>query len=295
MRQCKTKAIWTFVVGALAVLCLGGTATAKLAGEYAKFAKCPYDNPEAVKCLYATVDGGEVVLGSKTVPILNEVALQGGYTEPDAEGFLSLVPPSDGAVLSTGSQPIPGGLLGIVAPENATPLVKAVVAMLFESGLNRVDVAIELARPANQVKLNENNLGGEIGPALKLPIKIHLENPLLGESCYVGSAASPIIWEPTTGATNPPAPNKSIKGTVGKIEFVEGGLAIETRGSRFVDNSWSAPSANGCGGPLSYLIDPIINQEVGLPSPAGRNGATLLGALHIASAVTVKEKATEGD
>ena len=51
--------------------------------------------------------------------------------------------------------------------------------------------------------------------ALKMPVKVHLENPFLGKNCYVGSSTSPITWNLTTGETNPPAPNTKIKGKAG--------------------------------------------------------------------------------
>ena len=38
-----------------------------------------------------------------------------------------------------------------------------------------------------------------------------------------------------------------------------------------LDNDFAAPQATGCGGILSFLIDPIINHKLGLPSPAGNN------------------------
>jgi len=51
---------------------------------------------------------------------------------------------------------------------------------------------------------------------LKLPVKVHLENPLFDSKCYVGSSSTPIWWELTTYKTNPPAPNKPIEGSSGK-------------------------------------------------------------------------------
>ena len=56
-----------------------------------------------------------------------------------------------------------------------------------------------------------------------MPVKVHLENPFLGKSCYVGSSSSPISWELTSGTTAPPGPNTPITGTVGEVEFLEEG------------------------------------------------------------------------
>lgn len=84
-------------------------------------------------------------------------------------------------------------------PEKSPPLVKAAIAFFFENGLTGVDTTLESARPANEVLVSEAHLGEEIGPALIMPVKAHLENPFLGENCYVGSSTTPIIWEVTSG------------------------------------------------------------------------------------------------
>jgi hypothetical protein len=54
-----------------------------------------------------------------------------------------------------------------------------------------------------------------------------------------------------------------------------------------VDNSFSAPAAEGCGGLSSFLIDPILDSKIGLPAQAGHNSATLSGTLRTASAEAV--------
>ena len=46
-----------------------------------------------------------------------------------------------------------------------------------------------------------------------------------------------------------------------------------------VDNSWSAPVAEGCGEAFAFLIDPLIDAKIGLPSAAGHNSAILSGEL----------------
>jgi hypothetical protein len=98
------------------------------------------------------------------------------------------------------------------------------------------------------IKVRENNLAGELGVGVKLPVKIHLENPVLGQNCFVGSSAAPIKWELTMGETSPPAPNTPIKGSFGAVEFLEEALMLESKGAKLVDNAWAAPAATGCGG-----------------------------------------------
>ncbi len=265
---------------AFASLALAGTASAELTGAYTRFVFCPYKTATVERCAYAVTSGGEVVLGSKKVPIVNPVVVQGGYTEPiesgPEEGFSKFFEATNGITLSKAAQPVPGGLLGLVPPESSPPLVKALVELAAKNGLTGVNSTLELARPASEIRINENHLAEGQGVALRLPVKAHLENPLLGSSCYVGSSAEPLIWELRTDATKPPPPNESISGNAGLINFLEGGRIVEVEGAVLVDNAWAAPAAEGCGGALlSSLIDPVINAVAGLPAAAGHNSAVL--------------------
>src|SRR5689334_5915147 len=66
-------------VAAIAVLALAASASAHT-GEWAAFNYCPSTNAEAFKCIKSVTNGGEIVLGKKTVPIVHPVTLQGGLT-----------------------------------------------------------------------------------------------------------------------------------------------------------------------------------------------------------------------
>ena len=258
---------------------MAASASAGLTGVYTRFQFCPWMNPEVERCAYAVTEGGEVVLGSKKVPIVNPVTLQGGYSEPATEGpeagFSKFFGATNGVTLSKAAQPVPGGLLGLVPPESSPPLVKAVVELAVKNGLTGVNSTLELARPASEIRINETALAEGQGVTLILPLKAHLENPVLGSSCYVGSSAAPIIWELRTDATNPPEPNESISGNAGSIHFLDGGFIVEVQDAVLVDNAWAAPAASGCGGLLSSLMDPVINAIAGLPATAGHNTAIL--------------------
>lgn len=279
------------LLGGVASLLVSASAGAAPSGNYAQFAQCPYKNPAASKCIYSTTSGGEVVLGSARVPIVNPVILQGAYAESANSDVAKFIAAANGDTLSRASQPVPGGLIGIVAPPGAPPLVKAVIALLFENGLTKASASLELARPADEIRFSEESFGGESGPALTLPVRAHLENPFLGPSCYVGSSSSPLLWKLTSGTTSPPKPNKPITGTAGEIEFLEGGGLVKTKGSKLVDNAWSAPLAHGCGGPLSFLVDPLVNSFAGLPARAGVNAVSLESAVAITPAALVGEHA----
>jgi hypothetical protein len=299
--RCSIKGIrgiraWLWVAGlaALVSLAFAASAAAKLSGNYARFANCPYKDPEASKCIYSTTVGGEVALGSRRVPISNPVVLQGAYGEEDKAGFSRFIAPTSGPMLSKASQPVPGGLAGIVPSEQSPPLVKAGIAFFFENAFTAVNATLELAGPASDIRLSEANLSGEIATALELPVKIHLENPFLGPNCYIGSQSAPILWRLSSGKTHPPPPAKPSAGTVGEVEFLEEGSMLETKGTILIDDAWQAPAARGCGGFLSFLVDPIVNRAAGLPSAPGKNVAKLENSAFITAALAVKLADGEG-
>lgn len=218
-------------------------------GEFARFNYCPSTTTGVAKCLYAETYGGTVVLGKKTVPIVNKVILQGGVSEEsEATGFSTFYGATNGVTLSKAPQPVPGGLAGLVnCKEISNSLERGACELVFENGLTGVNSTLELARPASEIKVSQLNLVSEEATALQLPVRVHLENPFLGSGCYIGSSSSPLIWNLTTGETAPPAPNKPIHGTEGEIVPVEGGAIAEFKGNELVDNAWSAPGASEIG------------------------------------------------
>ena len=292
MHKHRRRVVGTaLLVVALAALGLAATAQAKLVGNYTKFVQCPYANLEVKKCIYSTTNSGEVVLGSKKVPIEKPVILQGGTLKP-VEGVAKFVAASNGITLSKAPQNVPGGLLGIVPDASSPFLVKALIKFFLENSLTGVNSTLELAKPASEITLSETGLIGEEGTALKLPVMVHLENPFLGKNCYVGSSTSPIIWPLITGTTSPPAPNTKIKGQTGELEFLEEGRIAEIKNNVLVENAWSAPTASGCGGILSFLVTPIINAQLG-STTAGHNAAILKNTIYTASAAAVRTNNAE--
>jgi hypothetical protein len=293
LKTTRVMCVAMFAV-ALTALALAGTASAKLTGEFKKFEFCPYTNPSVERCLYSVTTGGEVVLGNKKVPIEKQVVLQGGYEPAPFEGpeetFSKFVAATNGITLSKAPQKVPGGLAGFVnCKEISNFLLRLSCEAIFENGLTGVNSILELAKPASEIRISEIHLSEGIGVALKMPVKIRLENPFLGESCYVGSSSTPVKWELTSGKTNPPPPNTSIKGKIGSISFLEEAQIIKVTGNELVDNAWSAPAASGCGGIFSFIIDPIVNSSSGLPAAAGKNTAKLQNEIWNTFAVTVQE------
>lgn len=256
-------------------------------GEFAQFAECPLNNPAVEFCVYSESDGGFFQMGSKTVPLKNPVILQGGLELGEA-GETLFVAAANGDTLSKTPQPVPGGLLGVVAPEWWPGWLQTWFNDHIDEGFTGVTATVELAAPAAEVVINTGNLLFEEGIALGLPVKIKLSNPLLGNNCYIGSDSNPVQIDFTTGTTEPPPPNEPISGAAGEPHVNEEGTLITLSGGQLVNNSFGAPEADGCGGIFSFFIDPLVNSLVGLPAPAGTNTAILEGKLQTAVAEAVK-------
>ena len=292
----KRRAIVALLIAALAALALSASAQAKLTGAFTRFAQCPYKTADVRKCIHSVTNSGEVVLGSKTVPIVNPVTLQGGIGVTDEETeFAKMFAATNGVTLSKTPQPVPGGLAGIVnCKAIKEPFLRFSCELVFENGITGLNSTLELAKPASEVLVSEFHLVGEEGVALKMPIKVRLENPFLGSNCYVGSNSNPITWNLTTGTTAPPGPNTPISGAGGEGEFLEGGRIIELKNTKLVDNAWSAPGVSGCGGFLvELLLNPIINSASGLPSAAGKNTAILNNTVSTAAKSAVNKNDEE--
>ncbi|HTA05549.1 MAG TPA: hypothetical protein VK774_04230 [Solirubrobacteraceae bacterium] len=269
-----------------------GFSAAALGNEFSVFADCPLTT--ATGCIHADTESGEVIIGNKAVPIEKTITLQGGFNENEA-GELIFVAAKDGNTLSKAPQKVPGGLAGLVKCNEIKgsglleKAERAACELLFENGTTGVTATTELAAPASSIVANLGNLLSGEGTALVLPIKVHLENPLFGSSCYVGSNASPLVLNLTTGTTSPPSPNKPITGNSGTLTFNPGGTLFTVSGNSLVNNSFAAPATNGCGGVFEFLIGPIINSTLGVPSAAGHNTAILNGTLKQAASEVVSE------
>lgn len=295
----RRRLIVTFVA-LLASLVVLGSASSALAtehhptGDYVQFNQCPLSNAAANLCIFAQTESGEFIVGKKTVPIKNTIILQGGVHVVKSKGKVigyEFIGAENGVTLSKTPQSVPGGLAGLVnCYEISNFFERLACEVIFENGLTGVTATTELAAPASSIGINIQNLIEGSGTALSLPVKVKLSNPLFGESCYVGSNSAPISLPLTTGTTSPPEPNKPIEGKVGTVEIPEKdefNLSI-IRENTLVNNSFAAPGVEGCGGIFSFLIDPIVDGQLGVPAAAGHNTAILSGTLKDANAEAVK-------
>jgi len=278
------------LIGLLATLVMASTAFATAhhpTGEYAPFGECPLNRATITDCVYSVTTGGSVTIGKKTVPIKNPVTLQGGF-EGAGEGieFYGAEEPTT-QTLSKTPQPVPGGLLGLLNCQEQTNLIiKGLCATALENSLTGVNAVVELTGPEHgltNIELDTENLLFEEGIALGLPVKIHLENPTLGSNCYIGSNSKPVKLQLTTGQSG------SLHGSLGELSFNEPFYTItRTKGSVLVDNTFAVPAATGCGGLLSLIVNPVVNAELGTPSPSGSNAATLVAGFEDAAASEVR-------
>jgi hypothetical protein len=253
-------------------------------GEYAQFNECPLNRVTITDCVYSVSTGGEFTVGKKTVPLVNPVTLQGGFEGSSDE--IDFYGAENGDTLSKTPQPVPGGLLGLLNCKEQTNLViKGLCEAALENGLTGVNAIVELTGPTKgltDVKLNTERLLLREKTALGLPVKVRLQNALLGANCYIGSDKSPLQLNFTTGKSG------TLEGSSGELGFNEAFTIITVTGGKFVDGTFAAPPASGCGGILSFLVDPVVNSVLGAPSPSGKNAATLEGDFEDAVAEAVK-------
>lgn len=282
----KLLALIAASCGALAIAATSATATPT--GEFEVFAQCPTSNPLVEGCVYALTESGEFVMGNETVPITKTITLQGGIYENEETNEKFFVGASNGETLSKTPQNVPGGLAGLInCTEISFYIARVACEATLEKGLTGVTATAEIAGPASGIEVNTGHVITEIGVAVKLPIKVHLENAFLGSACYIGSNSEPIMLNLTTGTTSPPPPNEPIKGAAGEQEENAEGTILTLKHNELVDNAFAAPGVNGCGGILSSLIDPLIDLKTGLPSAAGHNTAILKGTLKSTNATAV--------
>lgn len=255
-----------------------GAATAaatQLNGAWAPFDRCPVDAPAMLAadgdtnvplCVTSSSPNGSIKLGN-TQATTGSTNLQFGVIQHPADGTYTVVPPPAGSIVS-GKTTIPGGLLGIMCPSNI-PVVSAVCGQITNATLNKVTATVESAGTPTEFSLVA---GISTGPIVKLPVKIRLENPLLGSNCYIGGNSNPVLLRP--GNLSAPALAASRFNGDGTANPDEGSLInLALSGAGQGDSQFSAPKASGCG--LGGILSWAIDLKVGLPAAAGSNNLVL--------------------
>src|ERR1700704_4794259 len=239
------RAVLGMGAASLLVLAVAAPAMATPKGDFAVFAQCPLKNPAVNLCVYVKSAGGLFTIGTKTVPVNKPITLQGGSILNEETGAETFVAAANGETLSKTPLTVPGGLFGIKAPAWWSKEAQEWFNKQINEGLTGVTATAELV---GNPGISRTNLLFQEGVALSLPIRLHLNNAILGSGCFVGSKSSPITLQLTTGTTAPPAPNKPITGAVGELEFLEEFQLVVIKGNKVVDNAYSVPGVEGCGG-----------------------------------------------
>lgn len=238
-------------LGALiAGVCVGSVlaASGPAQAAFPDFSGCPRSDPNLSACVDIASTAGHLTIKGFTVPIGTSFNLRGGVAyDPSVPGGYRFVPPPGQTGIFAKPVQVPGGLLGIDFPIPG----------------NAVTATAKLAGPTSGITVNTSTF------EVRTPIKLALTNPIIGPGCQIGSDSSPVRLDLIIGATRPPAPNTSISGRIGTVDFSNPSYIL-IRGNRNVDNSFSVPGASGCGIGLG-LINSIVNLKLKLPSAGGNN------------------------
>jgi hypothetical protein len=275
----RSATVATALTTALGAFVSVGTATAatvQLNGEWAPFTRCPVDAPALLaadglertpQCVVSSSASGSIKLGNTTVTT-GRTNLQMAVIQ-NSDGSSTVVAPPGGALVAD-SATVPGGLLGLMCPSNV-PAVTAICNQITNSTLNKITATVESAGTPFAFDQSAGALTDL--PIVSIPVRIHLENPLLGSRCYIGSTSKPILLRPSN--VNYPdfsltffdgAGNLNDEGEMSRVNLV---------GATQKDSTFAVPGAGGCGLGLLGLIDAAVNLKTGLPSAAGNNSLTL--------------------
>jgi len=246
MRTRYRKILVAAALTALALTAIFASAAnaATPAPPYQDFAGCPSsaENPFVTECIKFTFSNGEIGIGNREVPLTNPIVLRGGVEQVTG----NLVYNAEGGIVPV-QQTVPGGLIGLTG-------LKGLDQAVANNQQLKLYATVELAG-------NPGSVSEEI---FTLPIKIHLQNPLLGSSCYVGSTADPIDLSLETTKV----PSRLVR----EAERPE--VLTTSAPGTYADSSYAVPGANGCQltiGAFHLPIDELVDAAYDLPSAAGKN------------------------
>ena len=213
----------------------------------------PYGGPTGTAgpfgaCTEVLVVDGEMNIGGLEVPILEGSLRVSGQEIPE------LAPPLNFPIGNPVFEPAPGTQQGV--DHRALPVPGGALGSADFINLTSVSASVEAVDTPVL-----NTLGGE----LDLPIRVKLENPLLGKDCYLGSQQDPIMLNLRTS-------------DFGEFRIVEekygaGTPGVWIDGASASDNDFAVPAAQGCG--LGGSLNWLVNLRANTPSPAGNNSISV--------------------
>jgi sugar lactone lactonase YvrE len=231
-------------------------------GAWAPFNRCPVDDPAMLAtdgvnklalCLGSNSTHGNIKIGNLPVQTTGNTNLQAGIVLDESDFSFSVIPPPGGALVADPVQitGTPVGTVTAVTQSAGTPTDFDLFAGI-QTGV----------------------------PIITLPIKIQLQNPALGPSCFIGSEQDPILLHPQ---------NNDFSNAIsvgGFFQFDPNGTpnlagpltSLAITGAVQGDDTFAVPGASGCGPNGDGSLDPVVNAVVGLPSPSGNNHLVLQDA-----------------
>jgi hypothetical protein len=262
-RRVRVAVVMALTVS-LAGLVSASSAVAEPQGIFKVFRECPTKIPGVVQCIFDRLSSGELSIGAVRVPVDKMLTLQLGDIPVDgSEIEFYGVPAKNGETLSKTALNVPIRILGMG--------VTAVPELMVSE--------------KNQLIINEFRLVNAEGAGLVIPLRLHLVNPVLGDSCYIGSESNPLQLHLTVGATHPPEGFESLHGTLGNVETLEeeNQAMVHVTGNSLVDNTFPVPGAEGCGDSSSGegSLDRMVDEKLKIPDKAGENAVVLGGELNI--------------
>jgi hypothetical protein len=188
-----------------------------------------------------------------------------------------------------------GGLLGIPALDPILRLENTNFRLL-SLGATPVMGAVDPGTSGIEFWIGAGGGTSQGHHTLQLPLTVNLNNLLLGsKSCRIPE----MTLRPTTGTATVPAGVTPMTGSLGGgmqdywVDNLEDPYASSyvlshgyVKNAKFVDNGFAISGVTGCDGPLKLgkvlgiltgtnPIEKLVNQQAGLPSPAGRNHVIL--------------------
>jgi hypothetical protein len=252
-----------------------------LSGDWAALNRCPVDNPTMLAanattslalCVTVASPNGTFTIGGLTLPT-KASNLQLGVVLNQTNGTATPISPSGGALVDEPIE-VPNGLVALICPSHGHRAWQ--VCRPQHNGrdnehsgeLTNLTISIEPAgEPSNfnlfaGLSLNQ--------PIISLPVKIHLQNRLLGDRCYIGSDAEPIVLQ-QQNTTQPTTAFERFDGN--GTPDPNGTMTLLALLSTQASSSFAVPTASGCG--FMGIFDEAIDGHMGLPSAAGQNSLVL--------------------
>jgi len=253
-------------------------------------------NAFGILCVYGNTekgDGGQFTVSGITVPLEKSIVLQYGLYENEAEEEKYLSPLNGVEAITPTPERVPGEpIANISEVEQEEMGWPATLKNKYKEGQKKglVKKVYETIEVAGRPQTSRKNLVERNGTAVEAPVKIKGENKwlsMLGDVCYIGSEAEPIVQHLTSGVSESPLTHETIEGELLLGEFLQekkseelGGLVIV---SKLVDNTYPVPGAS-CTGPFSGYVAATIDKVFGVPAVAGASITELKGSLYNATA-----------